>query len=76
MDFVAGSKAQDGNNSVGAENPTADGSMLDQMDHHNQAIQNHNLLIALGGVATRSATAGSHFSMPVIVYQPLDRSPL
>lgn len=33
-----------------------------------QVLQNHNLLIALGGVAARRTSGASHFSMPVCIY--------
>lgn len=60
-----GSKTQDANNSANADQTSPDG-FIDQSDQHDlQAIQNHNLLIALGGVAARRASNAPHFSMPV-----------
>lgn len=69
MDFFTflvrlGSKTQEVGNSTGAEQTSPDGFIDTQDQHDLQAIQNHNLLIALGGVARR-ASGAPHFSMPV-----------
>lgn len=62
---ILGSKNQDAGNTAGADQSSPDG-FVDQPDQHDlQAIQNHNLLIALGGVAARRASGAPHFSMPV-----------
>lgn len=62
---ASGSKAQDATNAAVPEQSSPDG-FIDQADQHDlQAIQNHNLLIALGGVAARRASGAPHFSMPV-----------
>lgn len=61
-----GSKNQDGGNASGDVHGSPNG-FNDQPDHNElQAIQNHNLLIALGGVAARQSGA-PHFAMPVCI---------
>lgn len=57
-----GSKNQDAGNTSGADQ--SPNGFNDQPDAHEMALQNHNLLIALG--AARQATPGAqHFAMPV-----------
>lgn len=58
---IAGSKNQDAGNTSGADQ--SPNGFNDQPDQHDlQALQNHNLLIALG--AARQAP-GAQFAMPV-----------
>lgn len=63
-----GSKNQDAGNTSGAEQ--SPNGFTDQPDAHEMALQNHNLLIALGAARQAGATSGQHFAMPVriIIY--------
>lgn len=62
----AGSKNQDAGNTSGADQ--SPNGFADQPDQHDlQALQNHNLLIALG--AAQQAPGARHFAMPVSIKQ-------
>lgn len=66
---IEGSKAQDNSAGSNSERPSNDGFIIEQQDLSDlQVLQNHNLLIALGGVAARRSSATPHFSMPVNHY--------
>lgn len=62
---ISGSKNQDAGNTSGADQ--SPNGFNDQPDAHDlQALQNHNLLIALGAARQAGATPGAqHFAMPV-----------
>lgn len=61
-----GSKNQDAGNTSGADQ--SPNGFADQPDQHDlQALQNHNLLIALG--AAQQAPGARHFTMPVSAAQ-------
>lgn len=63
MCVVSGSKNQDAGNTSG--NDQSPNGFADQSDQHDlQALQNHNLLIALGA----ARQSGAPFAMPVSVY--------
>lgn len=59
---ISGSKNAEAGNTSGADQ--SPNGFSDQPDQHDlQALQNHNLLIALG--AARQAPGAQHFAMPV-----------
>lgn len=63
--YSKGSKNQDNAVGTNSDQPSNDGFAMEQDLSDLQALQNHNLLIALGGVAARQNTSSAHFSMPV-----------
>lgn len=64
MEFRLGSKNQDAGNTSGADQ--SPNGFADQPDAHDLALQNHNLLIALGA-ARQAAPGAQHFPMPVCI---------
>lgn len=61
----AGSKNQDTGNTSGADQ--SPNGFNDQPDPHEMALQNHNLLIALGAARQAGSTGAQHFAMPVSI---------